>query len=69
MCITKVTFIGKFTKKCGKLTKNGFFSIFVMHITFERKVVENAATSHLTQNFALFQMVLSKQMNVNSSGI
>jgi hypothetical protein len=50
--------------KHHKNRENTFFSrflaIFVMLITFEEKVVENAATLHFAQIFVLFKMVLLK---------
>src|SRR5271170_1421907 len=36
------------------------FQRFVMLITFEQKVVENAATTHFVQNFVLFKIALLK---------
>jgi hypothetical protein len=44
------------------MSKNGTCSFFVILVTFERKRIENSASSHFTQNFALYKMAISKNV-------
>ncbi len=48
------------SKNRWKSTKKCIFSCFVMSVTSQWKVVENATTPHFVQNFALFKMALSE---------